>query len=110
MWVWSGWSVNARVVLVLVLGAFIALASSYLRFRVYAFTLYTYPDYHTSEWAPFVQAFRELSWFGYALSLILIGSAVNRWLSTSRSAGAACPESWHATSVQDENPERRRAV
>lgn len=75
-----------RIFFTLALAALIALASSYLRFRVYAFTLSTYPDYYTSEWAPFVQAFKELAWFGYGLSLVLTGVAASRWIGMPESA------------------------
>ena len=76
----SVWCTTHRSSFVFVCAMSVALASSYLRFHVLNATTTLAPNYQTAAWAPFVQTFRELSWFGYALSLVLAGVAVSHWV------------------------------
>lgn len=74
-------SAERRIATVAITGVLMIVGSLFLRMRVCQFTSKLYPNYADSSWAPFVQAYRELSWTGVFIGMVLLVLAVHHWLS-----------------------------
>jgi hypothetical protein len=74
------WTPHGRIALVLSLGQICMLVGMLLRVRVGYFIQSLYPDYMTSEWAPFAKSLVELSLCLMVLGLGLTLLSLNCWM------------------------------